>query len=533
MEYLPLLPSERGENLQPEIRGSEDSSTQYLPKLEVLPLDEWNIKLLDNVHPPIVQEVIPEGVYNIVVIGAGAAGLVTAAGSSGVGAKVAIIENNLFGGDCLNVGCVPSKALLRVANGIGELKKLSSFGVEVGEVKINFEKIMERMRRLRAQISPNDSVSRFQKELGIDVYLGFGKFVNKDTIEVNGKRIKFAKACIATGASPNVPPIPGIETVPYLTNITVFNLTSLPPKLAIIGAGPVSCELAQAFARFGSQVLMIARSPKIMEREDPDASQIVFNQLLEDGVQILLNSKVTSIQNQNSDILLSVDEDGKPSTHLVSHLLVAAGRSPNVNGMGLEEAGVEYTPRGVKVNKYLQTTNSNIYAAGDVCLQYKFTHTADFSARIVIRNALFFGKSRFSDLVVPWCTYTEPELAHVGLYESDLIRQGIKYQTFIRHFHEVDRAILEDETQGFVKVFTKDGSDKILGATIVGPHAGEMISEFTQAMVTGTGLSTISTVIHPYPTESEAIRQVGDLFNRTKLTPTVKVLFRKLLQTRK
>jgi len=538
--WIDLMPGSPGkDNLLPDIPfGFVDESMEdikYLEKLEVAPLDEHNLKLLDNVHPPSWKDPLSDGTYNMVAIGAGAGGLVTAAGSAGVGAKVAIIEMNLLGGDCLNYGCVPSKALLRVAKTISEVRHAGQFGVHIeGEVKIDFPAIMERMRKLRADISPNDSAKRFE-DLGIDVFIGEAKFIGKDSICVNNQTLKFRRACIATGAKAAVPKIPGLSSISYLTNETIFNLTELPKSMIVVGSGAIGCEMAQCFACFGTTVYLTARSGKILGREEVEASEIVAESLTNDGVHILTNCtyhEFTSEEETGMKVL-RVTRNGEEELIKAECVLLAVGRSPNVSSLNLEEAGVKYDTReGIKVNDQLVTSNKRIFAVGDCCTKYKFTHVADFMARIVIRNALFFGNAKFSDLVIPWATYTKPELAHVGLYEEDMKKRNLEYDVFEKHFEDVDRAILDGD-KGYIKVITKKGSDKIVGCTIVGSRAGDMISEVTLAITNGLGLGAIALTIHPYPTESECIRQVGDLFNRTRLTPTVKVLFRKLLSARR
>lgn len=497
--------------------------------VEVLPADEYNQLLVSHVHPPDWVNPEPSGRYNLVVIGAGTAGLVTAAGAAGLGAKVAIIERHLMGGDCLNVGCVPSKVLIRAARVFATVRDAHQFGVEVPQgAKVDFAAVMQRMRRLRAGISHLDSASRFH-DLGVDVFIGDGKFTGPNSLEVEGQTLRFKKAVIASGVRAAAPPIPGLDEVEYLTNESIFSLTQLPPRLAVIGAGPIGCEMAQSFARFGSEVHLIEATHGILPREDPDASLIVKESLLRDGVKLLCCGKETTVSREADGIRLRLDSHGQKYDILVDRLLVAVGRAPNVEGLNLEGAGVEYSRSGVTVNDRLRTTNPQIYAAGDICSAYKFTHAADFQARIVIQNALFRGRARASALTMPWCTYTDPEIAHVGMSERQAQQAGIAIRTFVQELSEVDRAILDGQTEGFVKVHLKDRTDKIIGATVVAAHAGDLISEITLAMVGGLGLKTIGSIIHPYPTQAEAIRKLGDLYNRTRLTPLVKSLFSKWL----
>ena len=398
-----------------------------------------------------------------------------------------------------------------------------------GDVNIDFSRVMERMRRLRSEIAPNDSAERI-RSLGVDLYQGNARFTSSNTVDVDGQTLQFKRAVIATGARASAPPIPGLKDVPYLTNESLFSLTELPKRLGIIGAGPIGCEMAQSFALLGSEVFLVESQHGILPREDPQASRIVQAAMERDGVNFLCCGKNLQLRSENSLVHLSVDSHDKQYNQPVDQLLVSVGRAPNVHNLGLEQVGVDFDPRiGVTVNDRLQTTNPNIYAAGDICSKYKFTHAADFMARIVIGNTLFKVRAKASALTIPWSTYTTPEIAHVGLYEHEAHAQGIEITTFVQEFDEVDRAILEGETEGFVKVHLKKGSDQIVGATIVSGNAGDMISEITVAMKNGVGLKGIGSTIHPYPTQAEAIRKLGDQYNRTRLTPTVASLFKKWL----
>ena len=489
----------------------------------VQPMDEFNQVLISNVHPSDWVNPEPVDRYNLVVIGAGTAGLVTASGAAGLGAQVALVEKHLLGGDCLNVGCVPSKCLIRSARAYADVRDAGEFGVRAPRgTQVDFSAVMQRMRRLRSQISHHDSAQRFQS-LGIDVWLGEGRFTGPDAVEVEGKQLRFQKAVLATGARAAAPPIPGLAEAGYLTNETVFSLTELPRRLAVIGAGPIGCELSQAFRRLGSEVSLLGTQAQILTREDRDAAQILQRSLLRDGVNLVLGCKIQKVERRNGEKVIRLECGEKCQDLPVDEILVGAGRAPNVQGLGLEAAGVDYDERkGIKVNDRLQTSNPKIYAAGDVCFPYKFTHTADALARIVIQNALFLGRKKASTLTIPWCTYTDPAIAHVGMYERDAQARGIEVETFVRPLKDVDRAIADGEEEGFVKVHVKRGADKILGATIVARHAGDMISEITLAMVGKIGLGTLANVIHPYPTQAEAIKQVADAYNRTRLTPRVK-----------
>lgn len=494
----------------------------------LIPDDEHNRLLESNVRPLQWRNPKPSGRYNLVVIGAGTAGLVTAAGAAALGARVALIERNLMGGDCLNVGCVPSKGLISAARAAAAVRNAGEYGIQIPDgIFADFPAAMERMRKLRARISPNDSALRF-RELGVDVYFGHAHFVDSNTIDVDGAQMKFKRAVITSGARAAAPPIPGLDTVDYLTNESLFSLTELPERLAVIGAGPIGCEMAQAFAQFGSKVLLVESEHGILPREDRDAAEIVQRSMQRDGVKLLCCGKHLKISN-SSGLRLTVESHGVACDEHIDRLLVAVGRAPNVEDLNLEAVGVEYHSKGVTINERMQTTNPMIYAAGDVCSPYQFTHAADFMARIVIHNALFMGRSKSTSLVIPWCTYTSPEIAHVGLYEHQTREKGIQVDTFIQDFRDVDRAILDGEDNGFVKVHVKKGTDRIVGATIVASHAGDLISEITLAMTHGLGLRKIGRTIHPYPTQADAIRKLGDQFNRTRLTPFVQALFQKWL----
>ncbi len=490
----------------------------------VLPNDEHNQRLVSNVHPPDWVNPEPTGRYNIVVIGAGTAGLVTAAIAAALGAKVALIEKHLMGGDCLNVGCVPSKGVIRASRVWAEVRNAEEFGLHLPPgVKYDFGEAMARMRKLRARISHTDSAHRY-KSLGVDVYIGEGRFTGPDTIQVESKTLTFKKAAICTGARAAVPRIPGAADVGYLTNETIFTLTELPPSLAVIGAGPIGCEMAQAFARFGSRVCLFEMTGHILPREDADAAEVVQEQMEKDGVCFVFHSKVQRIERRGKEKVVHYAMNGDMKELVVDEILIGIGRAPNVEGLGLETVGVEHDLKdGVKVNKRLQTTNPRIYAAGDICFPFKFTHTADAMAQIVIQNALFphpfgLGYASTDSLIIPWCTYTEPEIAHVGMYEADAKAKGLEVETYTYKLDEVDRAILDGEEEGFARVHLQKGADKILGATIVATHAGDMINEFSVLMKAGAGVKIIAGTIHPYPTQAEVNKKVVNLWRKAHFT---------------
>ncbi len=502
------------------------------PQLQ--PLDEHNRRLADNVHPAEWKNPEPTQPYHLVVIGAGTAGLVTAAGAAGLGARVALIERELMGGDCLNVGCVPSKGLIGPARVAATVHEARAFGVNVpGDTSVEFGDVMERMRAKRAAISPADSAERF-RDLGVDVFFGKGSFVDNDTISVSrddgsSASLKFKNAVIATGARASAPPISGLDAIDFLTNETLFSLTALPSRFGIIGSGPIGSEMAQTFARFGSEVFLFEKEERILGREDTEAAAIVQARFVKDGVNLVLNADEMKLsKTADNQIRIQVTQKGTTSETIVDQLLVAVGRAPNTDGLQLENVGVKFDRKGVAVNDNLRTTNPRIFAAGDICSKYQFTHAADFQARIVIQNALFavgpFGRKKASKLVIPWATYTSPEVAHVGMYPRDAKAAGIEIDTYTQQMEHIDRAILEGSDEGFIKVHTKKGTGRIVGATIVAENAGDLIGEISVAMTNGLSLSQIGASIHPYPTQAEAIRKLGDQFNKTKLTAFSKTM---------
>ena len=494
------------------------------PQTLIAPDDEHNRKLVDNVHPLDWVNPEPARRYHLVVIGAGTAGLVSAAGAAGLGAKVALVERHLMGGDCLNVGCVPSKGVIAAARAWQAARQPGDFGGPTASGPGDFGAAMARMRDVRAAISVNDSAARF-RDLGIDVFIGQGRFTSPHRIEVDGRKLDFRRAVIATGGRAAAPPIPGLSEANYLTNESIFSLASLPERFGIIGAGPIGSEMSQAFARLGSRVSLFEMTDHVLPREDPDAAAVVQESMRADGVDLLLGVNVAKVEQRGAEIVVHFERDGETHERTFDELLVAVGRAPNVENLGLEAAGIQYDRTGVLVDDRLRTTSSKVFACGDVASALKFTHVADAQARIVIQNALFFGRARSSALVVPWCTYTSPEVAHVGLYEQDARDLGYEVDTVRVPFTQVDRALLEGEDDGFLKIHLKKGSDKILGATMVAPHAGDMIGELCLAITAGVGLGKIAATIHPYPTQAEVIKKAADKWRRTKLTPTVKRLF--------
>ena len=496
-------------------------------------------RLIEQVRPTGWVNPQPKGRYHLCVIGGGTAGLVAAAGAAGLGARVALIERNLLGGDCLNVGCVPSKGVLAAARAWRAARSARAFGVDresspgdaPDPVTGSFAAVMERMRRIRSEIAPHDGAQRF-RDLGVDVYLGEGRFTSGETVEVSGQQLRFRRAVIATGARAALIPIPGLEQAAPLTNETVFNLTRLPARLTVIGAGPIGCELAQAFASFGSAVTLLEAAPRVLPREDVDAAGVVQAELERSGVRVLTGVEITGVEMAPEQAgvqaglrRISLQQgSGAAQTLEADQILLGVGRQPNTENLGLAAAGVEADGSGVKVDQRLRTSNPKIFACGDVASAHKFTHAADAQARIVIQNSLFFGRARADRLVIPWVTYTSPEVAQVGLTAASANEQNIEIDTVRIDFDDVDRARLDGETAGFLKVHVRKGSDRIVGATLVGDDAGDMIGEIVLAMTAGVGLGRIAGTIHPYPTRGEIIKKAADTWRRGKLTPTVRGL---------
>jgi pyruvate/2-oxoglutarate dehydrogenase complex dihydrolipoamide dehydrogenase (E3) component len=503
--------------------------------LEVSPRDEHNEELVRQAHPPDWKNPTPDAVYNLVAVGGGTAGIISALGAAGLGGKAALVERHLLGGDCLNYGCVPSKALIRAARAVHQARIGERYGVYgISDARVDFAGVMRRMRRLRARISHHDSAQRFT-DMGVDIYLASARFTGRDRLDVGGQELRFRRCVIATGGRPAAPSIQGLQETGYLTNESVFSLTELPRRLLVLGAGPIGCELAQAFRRFGSEVHLVNRSERILKKEDVLAAGVVQRQFEREGIVLHLGATVTNVSvaaASNGARQVTIEKRGAAETVEVDALLVAVGRTPNIEGLGLEAAGVEANARGVVVNDFLQSSNPHIYAAGDVAGSYQFTHAADAMARACIQNAFFFGRKRLSGLVIPRTTYTDPEIAHVGLTLHEAERQGVEVDSYREELANVDRAVLDGEEDGYAVVHCEKGKGKVLGATIVGSHAGEMIGEVSLLMTKGLTLGALSETVHCYPTQVEVLRRIGDQFNRGRLTPTVAKLLRYVLTHR-
>ncbi|MEX1243772.1 MAG: mercuric reductase [Thermoanaerobaculia bacterium] len=460
--------------------------------------------------------------YNVVVIGAGTAGLVTAAATATLGGRVALIERGRMGGDCLNTGCVPSKALISSARLVEQIRRADRWGIEPREPDFSFQTVMERMRERRARIAPHDSQERFEA-LGVEVFRGEARFVSPHEVSVGDRTLSARNFVIATGSRAVAPPIEGLtSSVRYYTNETIFDDPELKPEhLVVLGGGPIGCELGQAFARLGVRVTILERAARILEREDVDAADLLRLRFEAEGVTVWTGVDVRRVEARDKAIRLSVMSGrAREESITCDALLVAAGRRPNTEGLNLEAAGVDFTEKGVTVSGYLQTSQPHIYAAGDVVGSYQFTHVADHHARTVARNILFpWIKAGVEKRVVPWCTYTSPEVARVGLNEDEARKKGIEYDVFTRSFDDVDRAVVESEEIGFGKVLTEKGGDRILGVTLVGERAGDLLQPFVLAMKHGIGLRGIGSAIHPYPTFGEIARQLADERQKGRLTP--------------
>lgn len=487
------------------------------------PQDACERQRLAQVHPDAWRNPSPAERYHLAIIGAGAAGLVAAETAAALGARVALIERAQIGGSRLNTGCVPSKALIRTSRLYAEMRDADLYGARApDDVSPDFARAMERVRHIRAHLSGNDSAQRLVAA-GVDVFFGDACFESSDRLRVGDQVLPFNKALIATGARPSIPDISGLQEAGYLTNENVFDLTELPKRLLVIGGGPLGCELAQAFCRLGAKVTIVQDKPLFLPREERDAAQLLSDAFARDGLEVRLNTTVTAVRVAKGCKQVDLVSDNYQNTIEVDAILTGIGHVPNVQDLGLDAIGIDHdAEQGIHVDDFLRTSNPRIYAAGDVCMEHKYTHAAAAAARIVVQNALFHGHERLSELVIPWCTFTDPEIAHVGLYVREANRLGIPVKTFTIPMHEIDRAVTDSEEGGFVKIHVKGRTDHIIGATIVASHAGEMINGITLAMVAGLGLRGLGRVIHAYPTQAEAIRLAADAYRRTRLTPRIR-----------
>jgi dihydrolipoamide dehydrogenase len=454
--------------------------------------------------------------YNMVVIGAGSAGLVSSYIAAAVKAKVALIEKHKMGGDCLNTGCVPSKALIKSAKILSYAKHAKTYGFESAKIEFDFGKVMERVQDVISKVAPHDSTDRYSK-LGVECITGTAFIKDPYTVEVDGKKLTTKNIIVATGGRPLVPPFPGLDKIEYLTSDTIWNLRKLPERFLVLGGGPIGSELAQSFARFGSKVTIVEMALQILIREDDEVVEFTTDKFKKEGIKLLTSHKAKEFINENGEYALICEKDGKEVKVPFDQVLIALGRRSNTQGFGLEELGIELSPGGtVEADPYLRTNYPNIFVCGDVVGPYQFTHTAGHQAWYATVNALFqpFKKFAVDYRVIPWCTFTDPEVARVGLNEKDAKIQNIPYEVTTFGIDELDRAIADSAAEGLVKVLTIPGKDKILGVTIVGAHAGDLIIEFVTAMKNNIGLNKILGTIHIYPTLAEANKYAAGNWKR-------------------
>jgi pyruvate/2-oxoglutarate dehydrogenase complex dihydrolipoamide dehydrogenase (E3) component len=411
------------------------------------------------------------------------------------------------------------------------MRDAENFGAQIPTgVSVDFSAVMERVRRVRARISRRISAQSLS-QMGVDVYFGEARFDGPEAIVVDGKRLRFKRALVASGARPKIPATPGLAKAGYLTNENIFDLNECPPRLLVLGGGPLGCELAQAFCRLGSHVTIVQKDPMFLSNEERDAAQILSDALARDGIAIHLNAEVVNVRTEGNQKLVDLLSDDGGLTVPVDEVLVGIGSAPNVEGMNLEAVGVQYDKdTGIPTNDYLQTTNPRIYATGDVCSGSKFPHIEAAAAQLVVHNALFWGRKRLSALAIPWCTYTDPEIGHVGLYIKEARAKGTPIKTFTVMMHDVDRAVTDGEDEGFVKIHVKEGTDEILGATVAASHAGEMITQLSLAMSAGIGLRALARVNHPYPTQAQAIKMAADAYLATRHRPLRKWFLKQWLE---
>lgn len=466
--------------------------------------------------------------FNTVVIGAGSAGLVAAYIAAAVKAKVALIEKGKMGGDCLNTGCVPSKAIIRTAKFMSHIKRSKEFGVHTASAEFDFKEVMSRLHGIIGVIEHHDSVERYTG-LGVDCYSGHATIESPYCVTVDGQQLTTRSIVIATGAEPAVPNLPGIENVGFYTSDTIWEIEELPDRLLVLGGGPIGCELSQAFARLGSRVTQVQKAPRLMPREDPEYSQMVLDQFLEEGIDVRLEHKAAEFDVQSGTKTLICNRKGEEVRIEFDVLLVAVGRKARLEGYGLEKLGIDISERGtIEINEFLETNYPNIYAVGDVAGPYQFTHFGAHQATAAATNALLrpFYKRRCDYSVIPWATFTDPEVARVGLNEMEAKEKGIEFDVTRYDFKDLSRAIADSEARGEIKVLTPPGKDKILGVTIAGEHAGDLITEFILAMQNGLGLNKILGTIHIYPTLAESARFAAGNWRKKQVSERVNKILR-------
>ena len=472
-------------------------------------------RFLSRVHPRDWRNPPPKTRYDLVIVGGGPAGLAAAECAARHGFSVALAERAHLGGNSLNAGSVPSKAIIRTATVYGTMRDADEFGAQLpAEPALDFAATMARMRRIRTRISVYHSAYDLAA-LGIDVFFGEARFGGPDTVLVDDVALRFGKAIVATGARPQIPDIPGIAAAGYRTSSTIFDMTALPKSLAVVGGGPLGCELAQAFCRLGAHVTIVQNNPKFLPREERDAAEVLSWSMARDGMDIRLNTAVVGARREGGARILETLNNDMRGEIAAEEILVCTGRVPNVDGLDLAAAGVAFDPRrGITVDRFLRTSNPDIYAAGDVCLSLKFTNVAQASARMAVENALRQTRQRHDGSIIPWCTYCDPEIAHIGLQVWDARRQSIPIKSYTVMLNDVDRAITDGQETGFVKIHVAEGSDRILGATIVASRASELINEMAVVMSAGIGMTALAAVPHTYPAQSGAIMMAAQAYTR-------------------
>jgi len=467
-------------------------------------------QFLRRVRPAEWKNPVPKSMYDLVILGAGPAGLAAAESAARHGRSVGLVERHRLGGNSLNAGSVPSKALIGTARVFASIRDGEDYGAEVSNrLPTDFAAVMARVRRIRTRIAEYHSADRLRAR-GVDVFFGDARFVSANALLVGNTPLSFTKAIIATGARPRPCDIPGLAQIGYLTSESIFDLTELPKRLGVIGGGPLGCELAQAFCRLGSQVTIVQNEPKFLPREERDAAELLSMSLSRDGVETRLNTTVCGARMMNGAKLIDAINDDLKYCIQVDEILLSTGRMPNVEELGLEAAGIDCeSTQGVKVDDFLRTTNTNVYAAGDVCKALKFTNAAEASARLAVRNALGGQTDRQSHLHIPWCTYCDPEIAHIGLRLREARQRDIPVKSYTVMMQDVDRAITDGQDDGFVKIYVREGTDSILGATIVAARASELINEMSVIMSAGISMRQLANILHTYPAQSDSIRMAA------------------------